>query len=421
MSELAVGQSIKGKSGEYQVVREIAKGGFGTTYLATASDGQEVVIKTLHTARLSEWKSYELFEREIQVLRRLDHPQIPNYIDDMTLGEDASAGIALVQEYVDGYALSEVLSGEESMDEGKLVHWFAGVLEVLAYLHNQSPPVIHRDITPNNILIRHSDGIPYLVDFGTVQAVMRSAAEVASTSVGTFGYAPMEQFVGSAFPASDLYALGVTVLAVASGRQPADMDFSGIRVQVPQSLGLDARLRLLIERMTEPDPERRLGDARIALEQLRPLLARYGAERGASPQAMQALVATQAQTKGRARIASDDLLTSERIREAAARLKSLGDDALGIPELGSCSADLEARAFAASGSFVAADNAILSSETLEVVRQTPRERSIHALSSAGELALTYERDDHWREEGILYRADGPQNRLEKGAAVTCAV
>ncbi len=419
MSELVDGQSIQGTTDTYTVERELAKGGFGTTYLATSSSGQVVAVKTLHTARLSDWKSFELFEREIKILRRLDHPRIPNYVDDAKLGDDASSGLALVQEFVDGYSLSEVVSGERSMDEGKLVRWFAEVLEVLVYLHGQTPPVIHRDITPKNILIRHEDGVPYLVDFGTVQAAIRSATEVSSTSAGTFGYAPMEQFVGSAFPASDLYALGITVLAVASGKEPADMSFSGIRVDIPKELGLDARLRLLLERMTEPDPDRRLADARIALEQLRPLRARYGADRGASPDAMQALAAKQgvSTSPARPRVSGDDLLASERIREAARRLKQLGDDALGIPYLAPRAQDLETRSYAASGGYLSVDHLILSTDSMEVAFSVPRKHGIMAMTTAADRVLTYERDSHRMDVATVHTRESGADQFVRGSQV----
>jgi serine/threonine protein kinase len=85
--------------------------------------------------------------------------------------------------------------------------WLRDILEVLAYLHERTPPVIHRDVTPRNIILK-PDGRAALVDFGSVQAALRAAMRGVLDGRGTFGYAPMEQFVGRAGPASDLYGLG---------------------------------------------------------------------------------------------------------------------------------------------------------------------------------------------------------------------
>ncbi len=329
MADLQAAAVLSGPEHAYRIEGVLGRGGFGVTYLARREgDGLQVALKQLHVSRLEEHKSLELFQREIAVLRRLSHPRIPDYVDDFV-----AEGLVLVQEYVEGHDLSRVVQGEVEMDEGGLVSWMAQVLEVLDYLHHLTPPVVHRDISPKNILLR-PDATAYVVDFGTVTVGLPGT--LASTSAGTFGYAPMEQFVSRAFPASDLYGLGMTCLAVASGREPSDMPFDGIRVDVRGMTALDARLTLLLERMTEPDPERRLGDARVALEQLRPLLARYAAGRGVTAAAMQRVAERHRDERAptaRAGIAADDLLPSERIREAGARIARLAGSALGIPPL----------------------------------------------------------------------------------------
>ena len=85
-----------------------------------------------------------------------------------------------------------------------------GLLGVLDYLHGRAPPVIHRDIKPSNVLLR-PDGTPALIDFGGMRA-WQPAGAAGATVVGTFGYMAPEQAAGQATPASDLYALGATLL-----------------------------------------------------------------------------------------------------------------------------------------------------------------------------------------------------------------
>ncbi|HEY0708925.1 MAG TPA: hypothetical protein VGG33_19100, partial [Polyangia bacterium] len=117
------------------------------------------------------------------------------------------------------------------------------------------------------------EGRAVLVDFGSVQAALRPAGELATTAAGTFGYAPPEQFLGQATPASDLYGVGMTYLAVATGREPEHLPLRGLKVDVAQVLSDDPRLVRLIDGLVEPDPRNRVATAQEALALLSPLRA----------------------------------------------------------------------------------------------------------------------------------------------------
>jgi hypothetical protein len=264
-----VGSVFAGARGRYRLEAEIARGGFGVTFAARREeDGAAVLVKVLRLERMSSWKALDLFRREAEVLRRLSHPGIPAYLDEVVIGDAAAPeGFGLVQELVPGTNLAQRLRAGETLEREQMLVWLEQLLQILDYLHHQSPPVIHRDISPKNIVLR-PDGRVVLVDFGSVQAAIRQEQPVASTAAGTFGFAPMEQFVGRATAASDLYALGMTFLCVASGRQPEEMPLDGIRVNVPALLQGDPRLIALLEAMTAPDPRQRLGDAAAALQRL---------------------------------------------------------------------------------------------------------------------------------------------------------
>jgi len=262
---------IEGQNGvAYTLTRKLGAGGFGVTHVAERStDGAQVVVKQLRIDRLDDWKAVELFEREARVLAALDHPHIPAYVDYVPLGDpNTPSGFALVQEFVDGFSLAECVAGDRRLELDAMYRWFVAILDTLVYLHGLSPPVIHRDITPGNVVIS-SDGEPHLIDFGTVQAAVLSASTMASTSAGTFGYAPMEQFVGRATPASDLYALGVTFVSTLMGATPEKMPFENAHLDVSAALkghAVDARLRLALEQMVVPDPSRRAQRADEILE-----------------------------------------------------------------------------------------------------------------------------------------------------------
>jgi serine/threonine protein kinase len=133
-------------------------------------------------------------------------------------------------------------------------------LEILDYLHTRSPVVIHRDLKPSNI-VRAPDGKIALVDFGGVLDAARERG--GSTIVGTFGYMAPEQLHGQATPATDLYALGATIVALAGGVEPEDVPRKGLRMDLDRHLpSLDPGFRAALTAMTDPDPDRRPQRAR---------------------------------------------------------------------------------------------------------------------------------------------------------------
>jgi hypothetical protein len=268
---LATDHVIEGPRGRYRILAEHGRGGFGITYRGEREgDGRPVIVKTLRLAGLPGWKAFELFEREAAVLRALQHPNVPAWIDDVAFGQDGSAdsasAFALVMELIPGRNLREVTRAG-GLSPAEMFRWLRDVLEVLAFIHGRSPPLIHRDVNPKNIILR-PDGSAALVDFGCVQAALRSADTVSSTSAGTFGYAPLEQFIGQATPVSDLYSLGMTFLAAATGREPNQLPFQGLKVDVRKVLRDPPHVVSLMDAMVEPDPRFRISGAAAALEVL---------------------------------------------------------------------------------------------------------------------------------------------------------
>jgi len=138
------------------------------------------------------------------------------------------------------------------------------------------PPVIHRDIKPAN-LIRRPDGRRALVDFGGVRVALRP--EGGSTVVGTFGYMAPEQLHGEAKPATDIYGLGATLAALATGIEADKLPRRGLKVDLIQVMAMSP-LRDLLDRMLEPDPDQRLASV-AAVRQA----ASDGKRAGAAPPA----------------------------------------------------------------------------------------------------------------------------------------
>jgi serine/threonine protein kinase len=263
----------------YTVVRELGRGSFATTWLCHGPDGTPVAVKELRLGRHDDddasnlaWKAVELFEREATVMAMLRHASVPRVIESFEHGREAGGlGLYLVQQYFEAPSLRERL-GQQPGTHGnaagllggdELDRLIRGMLDVLEYLHGRAPPVFHRDIKPSNILVR-DDGTPVLIDFGGVCFGWRPAGQLGTTVVGTFGYMPPEQLLGHVGPASDLYALGATLLEAVSGTPPHELPFDNGRLEIPDGLPLEPRLAALIHALLEPLPRKRPASAAAA-------------------------------------------------------------------------------------------------------------------------------------------------------------
>lgn len=264
-------QSTSSELLQYQLHRKLGRTAAGRqTWLATdLSSHEPVTLKLLAFNPQMEWDELKLFEREAQVLQALDHPCIPQYRDYFSLDREMGGGIpwfGLVQQYIPGASLQERLENGGRFSEEYVKEIAASVLKILIYLHGLSPPVLHRDIKPSNIILGE-DGQVYLVDFGAVQS-QAAVTGVTFTVVGTSGYAPLEQFWGRAVAASDLYALGATLIHVATGVAPVDLPHRENRIQFRDRSPFNPYLITWIEKMTDPALEKRFSNAQEAFDQL---------------------------------------------------------------------------------------------------------------------------------------------------------
>lgn len=265
----------------YQLQRRLGRTAAGRqTWLATdLQSNEQVTLKLLAFNPQMQWEELKLFEREAQVLKALEHPRIPRYRDYFSLDKQTGVGIpwfGLVQDYIPGFSLQELLEQGKRFTEKQVRGIATEILEILIYLHELSPPVLHRDIKPSNLILGDDKQI-YLVDFGAVQA-QAAVTGVTFTVVGTSGYAPLEQFWGRAVAASDLYALGATLIHLLTGTNPADLPHKESRIQFSDKVSLNLNFVGWIETMTEIALEKRYSTARQALdalesEQVQPLAA----------------------------------------------------------------------------------------------------------------------------------------------------
>jgi serine/threonine protein kinase len=194
----------KSKTNEYEVIKKLGEGASGITYLV-ASNNEKFVLKELKISNADNWKIIDRFKKEIENLKSLNHKNIPKYIDFI---EDEN-NISYIQEYIDGESLENLIKKEISISQEELKSYLLQALNILNYINNLPTPLIHRDISPKNIII--SNNQLFLIDLGVALSYEQNSNTV--TTAGTFGYIAPEQIMGKPTPQSDIYSLGMTFIS----------------------------------------------------------------------------------------------------------------------------------------------------------------------------------------------------------------
>ncbi len=249
----------------YHITDTLGEGAIGITYKARdAVSGVDVAVKSLSLRHSNDWKAIELFEREAKVLANLHHPGIPEYLDYFQVDSPSDRHFHIVQQIAPGESLATLVAQGWHPTELEVRDIAAQMLRILIYLQSLHPPVIHRDIKPQNI-IRHPDGQIFLVDFGTIRDTYRQTLTGGSTIIGTYGYMAPEQLLGQAEPATDLYGLGTTLLFLLTHRHPADLPQKRLKIDFSSAADISADFASWLDRMLEPAPEDRFTTATESL------------------------------------------------------------------------------------------------------------------------------------------------------------
>ncbi len=254
---------FRGENGTWEVVSRLGSGGQGVTWSArNLATGDACVIKEMRIEQIDDWKALELFEREVEALATLEHPGIPRLLDRII--EDGRT-VAIVQTFVEGDDLASLIA-KGPMAPERFERALRETLAILVYLHSRVPPLIHRDINPKNMILGERT---WLIDFGAV----RYGHATNLTSVGTFGYMAPEQVMGRPTPASDMFSLGMSFLALAvrcdASEFPIDPDTGQVNVDaLLDRAGIEGSLRHVLRDMTRPGVGGRLGDPQEALRRL---------------------------------------------------------------------------------------------------------------------------------------------------------
>ncbi len=270
----------------YRLDKILGQGGFGAAYLAQDLKLKRVcVVKQMVAPEGTSLKELELyrsnFEREASLLVQLNHPGHPNIPEIYDYFSDAG-GNYLVMKYIEGKSLSGVLEheGEGKIPWREAVRYTIDVCSALHYMHTQGgEPVMHRDIKPANILLG-DDGRVWLVDFGLAKAkpVQSTGDLMATQAAGSLGYTPLEQWLGEATPASDIYAVGATLHHLITGHHPVKAFGGEFNIQKLKDMhghftparkidkSLPKELDQIITRTTDPEPDQRLTAQQLCQE-----------------------------------------------------------------------------------------------------------------------------------------------------------
>ena len=233
----------------YEIKSLIGKGGMSAVYLAEH--------KRLHT----RWAVKEVYKQqsarfdflaESNILKRLQHPMLPRIVD---IFEDPER-IFIVEDFVEGITLEDLLRRQKRVDEAQGLQWFRELCGVLRYLHGQQPhPIIYRDMKPSNVMLQ-PDGSLKLIDFGIAREYKQDSS-ADTTYIGTKGYAAPEQFGKAQTDArTDIYALGVTMYHLLTGKSPYEppYQFVPVRQLVPE---LSHGIEYILNKCVQPEPSDR--------------------------------------------------------------------------------------------------------------------------------------------------------------------
>lgn len=262
----------------YQVVQTLGAGGFGTTFLAEDTQmpsRRRCVIKQLKpiTNNPEVYKLVqERFQREAAILEELGdgNSQIPRlYAYFAEAGE-----FYLIQEWIEGVTLRDKLQNDGILSEGQVKQILIDILPVLSYVHDKR--IVHRDIKPDNIILRKRDGKPVLIDFGAVRETMGTVVNsqgnsASSIVIGTPGFMPSEQAAGRPMYSSDLYSLGLTMIYLLTGKFPQELDLdpqTGEVIWRQYAPPMDASFVEILDKSIQYHPRDRFATAQEMLSAL---------------------------------------------------------------------------------------------------------------------------------------------------------
>ena len=240
---------------KYELLKEIGRGGMSVVYLAMDRHlNKQWAVKKVDikgTSREDEAALRNVWA-EAELLKKLDHPAFPRIVDIFS----ERGSLYIVMDYIEGETLERIIREEGARPEEQVFDWAIQLCRAIGYLHSLSPPVVYRDLKPSNIMLR-PEGQIKIIDFGIAREYQGSRDTII---MGTAGYAPPEQLTGQTEPRSDIFALGMTMRALALGCGPDG--------SAEAENSLSESLSAIIGRCICPDPAGRYESAEELLYDL---------------------------------------------------------------------------------------------------------------------------------------------------------
>ncbi len=252
---LEIGSLVDGK---YKILNKVGQGGMSVVYLAmNEKANKQWAVKEVRKDGVLDFESVKQgLVAETDILKKLDHPNLPSIIDVI----DTQDSFLIIMDYIQGNALNKALEEYGAQPQEYVIEWAKQLCDVLGYLHSQNPPIIYRDMKPANIMLK-PDGNVTLIDFGTAREYKEK--NIADTTcLGTVGYAAPEQFggMGQTLSRTDIYCLGATLYHLVTGMNPCEPPYE-IRPIREINPSLSGGLERIIMKCTQRDPNDRYQSA----------------------------------------------------------------------------------------------------------------------------------------------------------------
>lgn len=248
---LEIGSLVDGK---YKILSVIGKGGMSVVYMAINEKANKTwAVKEIRKDGVLNFEAVKQgLVAETEMLKKLDHPNLPSIID--VIEDDET--LIIVMDYIEGNSLNKTLDEYGAQPQEYVIEWAKQLCDVLGYLHSRVPPIIYRDLKPSNIMLK-PDGNLSLIDFGTAREFKERNLE-DTTCLGTIGYAAPEQFggQGQTDARTDIYGLGATLHHLVTGSNPSEPPYE-IRPIRDINPSLSSGLEQILIRCTQRNPDDR--------------------------------------------------------------------------------------------------------------------------------------------------------------------
>ncbi|MDY4112437.1 MAG: serine/threonine-protein kinase [Roseburia sp.] len=237
---------------KYEILKEIGHGGMSTVYLAMDKRlNKQWAVKEIRKQGkdVNDEVCVNSLLAEANLMKQLDHPALPRIVDII----DNGVTMYVVMDYIEGESLDKVLQEYGPQPEEMVIDWASQLCDALGYLHTRKPPIIYRDMKPANVMLKPEGNIK-IIDFGIAREYKPQNLS-DTTTLGTPGYAPPEQYNGQTSPRSDIYALGMTMHHLLTGVDPRNRGpyVPVRRVNPSLSEGIEA----IIDKCVQPAEENR--------------------------------------------------------------------------------------------------------------------------------------------------------------------